>query len=164
MENKEERIKKAISYLTQHNVEFDANTTMTVLEKQVEHHKIALRKQNRANNKETKVKASLVAYDILNEENLKESLYNLKGTPENPYKVSAKFGKTYNEFKKDLKSKELSHIFEVHQENWLGTKLNQPTMSVNNLTFYKEEFSINLEIEQIKEIAKDDEWEDEEID
>ena len=161
MENngKTERIEKAKAYLKTHSIEFDSNATMTQLEQAVDKHKITLRKQNRANNKETKVKATLITYDTLNKANLTESLYNSKGTPENPLKVSAKFNKTIVDFENELKG-DLKYIFDVHKENWLGTKINQPTMSV---TFYKEEFNINLEKPEPQELRVEDEYEDEEI-
>tara|TARA_R110002012_G_scaffold267419_1_gene451206 strand:+ start:66 stop:422 length:357 start_codon:yes stop_codon:yes gene_type:complete len=118
MENngKTERIEKAKAYLKTHSIEFDSNATMTQLEQAVDKHKITLRKQNRANNKETKVKATLITYDTLNKANLTESLYNSKGTPENPLKVSAKFNKTIVDFENELKG-DLKYIFDVHKEN-----------------------------------------------
>tara|TARA_R110002012_G_scaffold312902_1_gene524062 strand:- start:502 stop:774 length:273 start_codon:yes stop_codon:yes gene_type:complete len=90
---------------------------MTQLEKAVDNHKIALRKQNRAKNKEEKTIATLITYDKLDKANLKASLYNSKGTPENPFKVCTKFNMTIAQFQTELDKQDLRHIFEVHKEN-----------------------------------------------
>ena len=159
---KSKRIQVAKDYLDKHQVAYDANSPMSTLEKAVEQHKIHLRKEKRAELKQEKQLSTQTTYNKLNKDNLEKSLLNSKGTPENPFKVCTKFKMTLSDFENAL-DKDQKKIFEVHKENWLGTKLNQPTMSVANLNFYKEEFNINLERENRQQFREEDEYDDEEI-
>ena len=160
---KQNRILIAKEYLTKHNIIFNENDTMTKLETLVENNEKLLRKQERANKKVEVAKQ--VKFKEINKDNFYQALYNLKGTAENPYKVSSKFDMTIKLFESELKTNhnDLYKLFEVHKENWLGTKLNQPTISVNSLEFYKENFKIDYEQQTIQQTKDKDNFEDEEI-
>ena len=160
---KQNRITEAKKYLTKHNISFTENDTMTKLEKLVDENEKALRKQARQEKKQEINKQ--VIFEKINKDNLLKAIYNSKGTTENPYKVSSKFQMTLEEFENTLKTEhnDLFKIFKVHKENWLGTKINQPTISVPTLNFYKTEFNINENKEIISNVIEKDLFEDEEI-
>lgn len=160
---KQDRITEARNYLTKHNISYSENDTMTKLEQLVDNNEKLLRKQERAN-KKTEI-AKQVKYEKINKDNFDKAIYNLKGTTENPYKVSAKFSMTIKKFENELKNNhsDLHNLWEVHKENWLGTKLNQPTTSVNTLEFYKDNFKIDYEQETLEQTKDKDDFDDEKI-